>query len=145
MKRSKNSLSSNKKAYKILVIIILIVILSVLIFRKDRSADTKVSIPTSPVKVKLLNGCGFPGVARDVKDYFDNSEHNVTVVSIGNVSGSRFIYRQSIIVAKQDDEEKLSYLQQITGIERRIYAYDDNLFEEFHIILGNDYKKYFEE
>lgn len=118
-------------------------ILSVLIFRNDRSAETSVSIPSSPVKVKLLNGCGFPGVARDVKDYFDNSEHNVTVVSIGNVSGNRFIYRQSIIVAKHADEEKLKYLQAITGIERRIYAYDDNLFEEFHIILGNDYKQYF--
>ena len=43
----------------------------------------------------------------------------------------------------QEDEKKLNYLMKITGIKRRIYAFNENTLEDFQIILGRDYRMYF--
>jgi hypothetical protein len=90
------------------------------------------------VKVKLLNGCGFSGIASEFSEYL--SQYNIYVVSLGN--SEKPIYDKTIIVIKQDDEEDLMRLKKYTGITRVIYALDPYIEESFQIILGRDYQDY---
>lgn len=96
------------------------------------------------VKVAVLNGCGYPGIATQVKDYLiDNYSKNVDVLDWRNVDLNMFIYEKSILVEKKRDKKKLKFLQQLTGIKRRILSLNSDVNEEFQIILGKDFHKYF--
>jgi len=115
-----------------------------LLFKPKEEIFPKHEIPLPIIKVSVLNGCKFPLIAREVKDLLlDKYSENIDVISWGNVRRRLFIYNQSIIVVKHKDERKLEFLKKITGIKRRIYACDENSLEDFQIILGKDYKKYF--
>lgn len=114
----------------------------------DRSVEVKLPDSQAPpphLKLAIINGCGIDGVAGDVKEWFiHKSAGNIDVVSCKNVDRNLFIYNRSIIVVKKDDAEKLRYLMNFTGITRKILAIDNNAIEDLQIILGNDYKLYFE-
>jgi len=150
--RSKNNLSRSKKSGLTLLIVIFLAILLFFLYLAldDGKVEKKVEIGfQGSVKISLLNGCGYPGIANEVKEILLNvhdngNEQNLDIIFWKNVERNMFIYKKTIIVVKHNNEEKLSYLKQLTGIKRRIYALDDNSIEEFQIILGNDYKKYFE-
>lgn len=116
-----------------------------LLFKPKEETFSKSENPLPIIKVSVLNGCKFPLIAREVKDILlDRYSSNIDVISWGNVPRGMFIYSQSIIVVKHKDERKLEFLKKITGIKRRIYACDENSLEDFQIILGKDYKKYFD-
>ncbi|MCD4818254.1 MAG: LytR C-terminal domain-containing protein [Candidatus Cloacimonetes bacterium] len=100
------------------------------------------SIPNSSVKVSILNGCGYPGIATEAKEKLLDFEQ-IDVISWKNNFRNMYIYDQTIIIVKKDNDKKLDYLMKITGIERRALAYNENIIEEFYIILGKDYRKYF--
>ncbi|MDY6915853.1 MAG: LytR C-terminal domain-containing protein [Candidatus Cloacimonadota bacterium] len=96
------------------------------------------------VKVAVLNGCGYPGIAKEVKDYLvENYNSNIDVLDWRNVDMNRFIYERSILVVKKRDNEKLEFLKELTGINRRIIALNSEVNEEFQIILGKDFHTYF--
>ena len=114
-------------------------------FNKKISGNIEVEIiEVTSLKLSILNGCGIKGAASEVKESLINSNfNNVDIISWENVKSNKFIYGKSIIVVKRKDENKLKYLMKITGISRRIYAFDENTIEDFQIILGRDYRTYF--
>jgi len=114
-------------------------------FNKDNNdiIDNEV-IEVTSLKLSILNGCGVKGAASEVKENLINKNlENVDIISWKNVKSNKFIYGKSIIVVKRKDNNKLKYLMKITGISRRIYAFDENTIEDFQIILGKDYRTYF--
>ena len=101
-------------------------------------------IEVTSLKLSILNGCGVKGAANEVNEILINKEiENMDIISCENVKSNKFIYGKSIIVVKRKDDNKLKYLKKITGISRRIYAFDENSIEDFQIILGRDYRTYF--
>jgi len=92
------------------------------------------------IRVVVHNGCGFMGVANNVRRHlFDK---NIDVVGVGNTR--RFIYDETLIVVKHNDEVDLRRLQRMTGIENVIYAVNENYFVPFIIIAGRDYQRFFD-
>lgn len=145
--RLENNLSQIQKRLVIVIIIVVLLILSITIFlslnRSEKVADEEI-IPPPNLKLALLNGCGIDGVATEVKEYFiNNTSGNIDIVSWRNVDRNLFIYNKSIIVVKKENDEKLKYLMEFTGIDRKIYAVDNNAIEDLQIILGNDYREFF--
>jgi len=147
MKRAKNNLSTARRTVLKGLLAALFIFLAIYIFllfkpKEINSVKREDSLPI--IKVSVLNGCSFPSIAREVKDILlDKFSENIDVISWDNVPRRMFIYNQTIIVVKHKDEKKLEFLKKITGIKRRIYACDENSLEDFQIILGKDYKKYF--
>ena len=145
MKAPKNNLSLILKGFIVafLIILILFFVLYFNSFTKQNEDNSEiVKIPETAVKVSILNGCGFPGIATEVKEKLLEKE-NIDVIAWKNNTRDMFIYKQTIIVAKHHEPKKLDYLMNVTGIPFRAYAFNENSIEEFYIILGNDYKKYF--
>jgi len=147
MKRSKNNLSSVfKKIYLSLFVLLSIVVIVVAwrYFKPVEIITEKPGYKFSSVKIAILNGCGQKNAATEVKDFlFDKEINNLDIISWKNVPRQMFIYEKSLIIVKEKNEEKLNFLMKLTGIQRRIYAENDQFIEEFQIILGKDYKRYF--
>jgi hypothetical protein len=91
------------------------------------------------IKIGLVNGCGYQGVAANIADFLDNK--NIDVVQVANAR--KFIYKETIIVVKQDDEVELKRLMTITGIKQVIYSLNETYPVSFLIIAGKDYQTYF--
>lgn len=100
--------------------------------------------PLPRIKLAILNGCGYPGIAKEVKDALLHApDGNFDIISWRNVDRGMFIYDKTVIVMKHDEPEKYDALQEYTGIKHRIVSIDENAIEEFQIILGKDYKQFF--
>jgi len=148
MRKPKNNLFRIDKRASLIGITILLLICVASYFKffnKNNSENIEVEIiEITSLKLSILNGCGVKGAASEVKDNLINKNfENVDIISWVNVKSKKFIYGKSIIVVKRKDENKLKYLMKITGISRRIYAFDENTIEDFQIILGRDYRTYF--
>lgn len=147
MRKLKNNLSPAEKRASIVIIslVCLIIIIALfLIFKKKENKISEDKIPVTSLKLTILNGCGFNGAAKDVKEFLINKDvRNLDIIAWKNVERNMFIYKKTIIVVKKNDQKKIEYLMKITGINRRIYALDANTIEDMQIILGNDYNKYF--
>jgi len=147
MTRAKNNLSQRKKAVIVPYLLILLALAAFYIYLVKKplpEAEVKKIEFSGRMKVAVLNGCGYPGVATQVKDYLiDNYSKNVDVLDWRNVDLNMFIYEKSILVVKKRDKKKLKFLQQLTGIKRRILSLNSDVNEEFQIILGKDFHKYF--
>ena len=148
MRKPKNNLFRiDKRASLIGITVFLLICIAsyFMFFNKKNSENIEVEIiEITSLKLSILNGCGVKGAASEVKDNLINKNfENVDIISWKNVKSNKYIYGKSIIVVKRKDENKLKYLMKITGISRRIYAFDDNTLEDFQIILGRDYRTYF--
>ncbi len=146
MRKPKNKLSRALKRELISLSVILVLLLSLFIYliipEKEDEFENIGTIPL--IKLVLLNGCGYSGIASDVKEYLLKDENSrFDIIAWRNVDRNKFIYTKSLIVVKKADEEKLGYLMKKTGIKRRIYATNKNSIEDFQIILGKDYQYYF--
>jgi hypothetical protein len=91
------------------------------------------------IKIVVQNGCGFSGVANNVKHSL--ADKNVDVVNVNNTR--KFIYDETLIVVKHNDEDDLRRLKSITGINNVIYAVNDSYIVPFIVIAGKDYQNYF--
>ena len=129
-----------------LITLIIIIVLSIGLFILLLSIDSKRVEENEfdernypAIRVVVHNGCGYVGVANNVRRYlFDK---NIDVVGVGNTR--RFIYDETIIVVKHEDDVDLRRLQNMTGIPNVIYAINENYFVPFIIIAGRDYQRYF--
>jgi hypothetical protein len=90
------------------------------------------------VKVVILNGCGFIGLASEYADFI--KDKNIDVVSLGDTP--KPIYNKSLIVVRTGDMQDLKRLQKMTGIERYTMALTKFHTAEFDIIIGQDYELY---
>ncbi|MDP8203598.1 MAG: LytR C-terminal domain-containing protein [Candidatus Tenebribacter mawsonii] len=148
MRKPKNKLFRiDKRALLIGITALLLIIVASYFkfFNKKVSEEIKIEIiDVSSLKLSILNGCGIKGAAGEAKDNILNKNYeNIDVISWKNVKSNKFIYGKTIIVVKRNDENKLKYLMEITGISRRIYAFNENTIEDFQIILGRDYRTFF--
>ncbi|MBN1327815.1 MAG: LytR C-terminal domain-containing protein [Candidatus Cloacimonetes bacterium] len=131
--------------------LILMSIFLYLIFTEKKSvpeqsdAQEVIVEESSPaVKIILLNGCGIEKIASDVKEILQAKNlQNLDIIAWQNVERDLFIYEKSLIVVKKNDPEKLKYIIGVTGINRRIFAENEDSIEDFQIILGKDYRNYF--
>jgi len=148
MRNPKNNLFNIVKRASLIGIASILLISAAYYFmflEKKDSVEIPVEIvDVTSLKLSILNGCGVKGAASEVKDYLINNDfENIDIISWENVKSGKYIYGKSIIVVKRKNEKKLKYLEEITGITRRIYACNDNTIEDFQIILGRDYRTYF--
>ncbi|RLC51476.1 MAG: hypothetical protein DRI23_04945 [Candidatus Cloacimonadota bacterium] len=147
MSALKNNLSHvKKKLYLILFIVFLVIAIYSVFFWKTGKIKTKAEVikPPPSVKISILNGCGVDGAAGDVKEYFIKQDlSNIDIIAWRNVDRGMFIYGKTILVSKKQDEDKLKYLIELTGITRKIYSFDPNTIEDVQIILGSDYREFF--
>ena len=148
MRKLKNNLFHIDKRASLIGItaLLLISVVSYLLFFNKKVSENIEDeiIEVTSLKLTILNGCGVKGAASEVNEIFINKEiENMDIISCENVKSNKFIYGKSIIVVKRKDDNKLKYLIKITGISRRIYAFDENSIEDFQIILGRDYRTFF--
>lgn len=148
MRNQKNNLFDIVKRASLIGIVAILLISAAyyfMFFEKKESVEIPVEIvDVTSLKLSIFNGCGVKGAASEVKDYLiDKDFENIDIISWTNVKSGKYIYGKSIIVVKRKNEKKLKYLMEITGITRRIYAFNDNTIEDFQIILGRDYRTYF--
>lgn len=147
MKKRKNNLSSALKKLIISILALFIFVIALLLASKFLKQSDKPDEPVynfSSVKISILNGCGKKNAATEVKDIlYDKEINNLDIISWKNVPREMFIYDKSLIVVKKRNAEKLDFLMRLTGIQRRIFAENEQYIEEFQIVLGKDYKKYF--
>ncbi|MDD3049841.1 MAG: LytR C-terminal domain-containing protein [Candidatus Cloacimonetes bacterium] len=141
MDESKKYLSPNSIVLFIILIVLSLALYFLLVnLNHDEEQNELLDLTEiGKLKVKVLNGCGYPGVAQTVTHIL--IERGIDVISLGNAD--KFIYKKTIIVRKRPDEAKLRYLMDLTGIKRHISAYSDIEFADFYLIVGNDYKTYF--
>jgi len=132
-----------KNSYILLSLFFLVLAIGLILLIKScskKDANDYLSESNFPsIKIMVQNGCGFNGVAQNVRNSLINK--NIDVVGIGN--SRKFIYDESLIVVKHDDEVDLRRLKNMTGIENVIYAVDENYFVPFIIVAGKDYQKFF--
>ncbi|MCL2065245.1 MAG: LytR C-terminal domain-containing protein [Candidatus Cloacimonetes bacterium] len=141
MRDLKNKLAQNKYFLLISVIILASIMLYIGINSKDRrETESYLSESDFPsIRIMIQNGCGFVGVAQNVRNAV--SQKNIDVVGVSN--SRKFIYNETIIIVKHDDEIDLQRLKNMTGIENVIYAVNENYFVPFIIIAGRDYQRFF--
>lgn len=128
---------------KVFIYLLLILILSSVIFFLYRynkiptTGDSLTEVYELPVKVRVLNGFGARGIAGEYSNYL--MRLNIDVVGTGNTE--KFIYDKSIIVVKKRDSEYLDRLKSLTNIRRSILSFNDNVDEDYQIIIGRDIYK----
>jgi hypothetical protein len=100
--------------------------------------------------VKILNGCGVPGLARDYETYlkekFEGYEN--TFFKYSEPSNTRkYIYNKSVLVVSQELDKSVSpnnleVLIERTGIENWTYAIDKVELPDYQflIIIGRDFQ-----
>lgn len=139
MKPPKIKLST--KLVIVISILCLFTISVVVITKRSSQEDVAVEqdVTLLPIRIKVLNGCGFNGLARKVSNSLNRDI--VDVLDVGNTLHA--IYNKSIIVVKTENEDDLKRLQKYTGINRFVYATNKFSDADFIIILGHDYEKYF--
>ena len=128
--------------FYMILIVIIIALSGIKIFmirENNKKTDDSIDKYFPAIKVIVQNGCGFAGVANNVKNSLSN--HNIDVISVNNAR--KFVYDDTLIVVKHNDEDDLKRLKSTTGIENVIYAINENYLVPFIIIAGKDYQKYF--
>ncbi|MCK9329780.1 MAG: LytR C-terminal domain-containing protein [Candidatus Cloacimonetes bacterium] len=123
-----------------LIIVIIVGMIVSLFIKKDYIDDKKSVEEVFPaIRVYIYNGCGFQGVANRINEYLLNA--NIDVVNTRNAQ--KFVYDETVIVVKHNDENDLRRLKDMTGINNVIYAVNKNFEVPFIIIAGKDYEKFF--
>jgi len=88
--------------------------------------------------VEVLNGCGEPGLAKEVARFL--REHGLDVVNGEGSNASHFNFLESIVVDRCGDLEKARYVAKVLGIRNCIQQiYEEGYhIEEVTVVLGKD-------
>ena len=120
------------------LIVAVALVLALLLLNSCKKQEEQEEDNLPAIRVKVLNGSGFSGVANEMRNHL--MKFNIDVIDVGNAD--RFIYNRTIIVVKRDDEQDLERLMRYTNIRRRTYALSNEADESFQIIVGKDYLNY---
>ncbi|MDP2172343.1 MAG: LytR C-terminal domain-containing protein [Candidatus Cloacimonadaceae bacterium] len=90
------------------------------------------------IKVVVVNGCGYVGLASEYEKYIMCK--NIEVLRLENTR--KPLYDKSIIVVKKEDKQDLERLKKMTGIQRWTMALNEHYDAPFIIILGRDYEEF---
>ncbi len=125
------------------LMLLLINILSVKETRLER-------IDQRELAVKILNGCGIPGLARDYETYLKEKYggYENILFKFSEPSNTRkYIYNKSVIVVSQEldlsaSPNNLEILIERTGIKNWTYAIDNVELPDYQflIIIGRDFQ-----
>ena len=115
------------------IIILLIIGLGIVYlkyYNKEKSgekSDVEKYFPQTSVKISVINGSGIDFAARNVKNYILENYKKVYVIYAKNIAGGKYNFDKCVIVIKKKNKEnKLKYLQALTGIKRRIFAFNED-------------------
>jgi len=94
--------------------------------------------PPRRIRVEVLNGCGEPGLAKEVARFL--REHGLDVVNGEGSNASHFNFLESIVVDRCGDLEKARYVAKVLGIRNCIQQiYEEGYhIEEVTVVLGKD-------
>ena len=136
-----NKMASNRVILRFCAIVIFVIAVVVMInlFNKETDYDPLCESNFPSIRIMVQNGCGFSGVAQNVRTSL--SSQNIDVVGVSN--SRRFIYDETLIIVKHDDAVDLERLKRMTGIKNVIYAINENYFVSFIVIAGLDYQDFF--
>ncbi|MCF7912636.1 MAG: LytR C-terminal domain-containing protein [Candidatus Cloacimonetes bacterium] len=139
--KSRKSVAAISICFAIALIIVLIYIL----FPGNSEIEVNEVENTPNIKILVRNGCGVSGLAQSVSQSL--LCNNITVVDWENISNQSCVYEETMLVIRQEldkeQEYKLHYLQEKTGIKKVTKAVKANAKAEFELILGKDYVLYF--
>ena len=96
--------------------------------------------PTAPegmVRVRLLNGCGKKGVARELQMRL-RQDKKIDVLEVGNAD--RFTYDETLIVDHIGERDKARYVRKILGLGRICKDIDPEVLVDVTIIIGRDFQ-----
>ena len=144
-------MSNRLKSLVIIISTLVILIIMMMIFRHIENRDNiEQVIDQRELSVRILNGCGISGLARDYEDYLTEKfgGNGTSLFKFSEASNThKAIYNKSIIVVvnrfeEQEEPNNLTILQERTGIHPWTYAIDDveKPDYQFIIIIGNDFQ-----
>ena len=90
------------------------------------------------IQIEIQNGCGLKGVAKLYTNFLRDKGYDV----IGFKNAPNFNYDNTeLIIHKKDSSNFINEIVNILNIEPNFirYNYNDNLFYEMTVIIGNDY------
>ena len=135
------NVSPKRTIWYVIIAILLIAIAFVAIqkYVLQKPVDTVLPEDKLPaVKVQILNGCGFEGLASEYQDFI--KDKNISVDSTGDTT--KPIYDKSLIVVRKGDLEDLERLRKMTGIKLYTLARTEYSNVDFDIVLGRDYDQF---
>ena len=91
------------------------------------------------IQLEVLNGCGKKGIAILYTNFLRSSGYDV--IDFKNAENFNF-NKTKIIIHKRDVSNFINEIVDILAIEPKQieYNYDENIFYEMTLIIGNDYK-----
>jgi hypothetical protein len=144
-------LSKKIKTFLIIIASIIVIISVFTITQKYKKVEVvEKKIDERELSVRILNGCGITGLAREYEDYLTDKfgRYSSTLFKFSEASNTRkSIYNKSMIVVVREFDESetpndLEILQERTGIEPWTYAIDNVEKPDYNfiIIIGNDFQ-----
>ncbi len=85
--------------------------------------------------LQLLNGCGIPGLASEVKSFLEGE--NFKVVSLGNADG--FNYQRTVIKYRKGNDKEAASVAEALKVEDAQLEEDQGILEDIMVIIGKDY------
>ncbi|MBI9031059.1 LytR C-terminal domain-containing protein [bacterium] len=139
------------KVLSILFVVIIIILAILFFINKLSDKDIKkVEIDERELDVKVLNGCGVPGLARDYENFLKAKfeGYRNPLFKFSEPSNTRkYIYNKSIIIVSQEldlsvSPNNLEVLMDRTGIRNWTYAIDRVELPDYQflIIVGRDFQ-----
>ena len=99
-------------SFTAIITLSLILVISKCSMQGNNSESPITEFPS--IKIEVINGCGISGVASQIRRFL--SDKNIDVL---NVSNARlYIYEETFIIVKHNDEEDLKRLKDITKIKK---------------------------
>ncbi len=135
------NVSPKRTVWYVIIAVLLLAIALVVLWKfvLNKPLDEVLTEDKLPaIKVQILNGCGFEGLAGEYQDFI--KDKNISVESTGDTA--KPIYDKSLIVVRKGDLEDLSRLQKMTGIKLYTLARTEYSNVDFDIVLGRDYDQY---
>lgn len=133
---------SPKRKWWIWAIVLVVLLAALAVFLKGYLPGASDGLPDEDkmpaIKVVVVNGCGYVGLASEYEKYIVSK--NIDVLRLENTR--RPLYDKSIIVVKKEDKQDLERLMKMTGIQRWTMALSEHADVPFIIILGRDYEEF---
>lgn len=135
-----------KRGNQLFYLLVLEVILIYILFPYQQEDTPEKDEPVPELNVVVLNGCRVPDIAKEVAEELLNM--GIDVADHDNIPNTNCLHQETKIVVRyysEGQQQRLDYLQKVTGIEKVVLLEKENSLAEFELILGKDYIKYFKE
>ena len=89
------------------------------------------------IEIKVLNGCGIPGLAAIYTDFLRDEGMDV----ISSENADNFHYSNTLVISRFTDMERAKFVSNILGLDESqiIDAPDTGMYLDATVIIGSDY------